>query len=275
MYRFWWWLVDKTGLILKAPLNVDIELAGKCNLACVMCPYGTDSFTNQGMMKKTMALQVIDEARKIGVKSIKFNFRGEPGLSKNLESLVQYAQGFEDVFINTNMLAFSEKRLVKLANIGLTKIIISVDGSTKADYEKIRIGGSFEKLVKNIKIFNFYKKKTKVILQMVSDRPDEMLKQIPADEYRFVKVQDRGQGIGKNKGKRRRCPQPRQRLVVAWDGTIYGCCSNWDDEFPLGNIKTTTLLEAWRGDRMKELREISTKCESFPCKECQVGGSYK
>jgi len=257
-------------------MNLDLELAGKCNLRCTMCPYSMD-FTDdmQGMMPIGMAEMALAEASRMGVKAVKFNYRGEPGLSKHLESLSNYAKslGFIDIFINTNLLAFSDKRLKRLHYSGLTRIIVSVDGSNKEDYEKIRVGGDFDKLVGKLKILS--KTPLKVILQMVSNKPDPALKTFPASEYRFVQVQDRGQGIEKKQGKRRRCPQPRQRLIVAWNGDIFGCCSNWNNEFPLGNYATMSLKQAWEGERMKQLRQISTKCQSFPCKDCQVSGSWK
>ena len=277
LYRLQWWWVDKTGLVPKSPINVDIELAGKCNLKCSMCSYGLETFdkSKQGMMPKAMAYKVLNEASDLGVKAIKFNFRGEPGLHKDLAELVKFAKSlnFVDVFINTNMLAFTEKRLVELAGAGLDKIIVSVDGADKETYEKVRVGGNFDKLLLNIKRFK-HLSTTKVILQMVGEKPDPRLKDIPADGYRFVKIQDRS-GKADNKRERRRCPQPRQRLVVGWDGTIFGCCHNWLNEYPLGNINKTTLDQAWDNQRMQALREMSIKCDSGPCRNCQVGVSYK
>lgn len=282
LYRFRWWLADHTAYLPKAPINLDLELAGKCQLSCTMCPYGLGTFdeSKQGMMPLEMAERALQEARAIGVKAIKLNFRGEPGLSKHLVPLINYAKalGFVDVFINTNLLAFSDSRLRQLVNSDIDKIIVSIDGCDKETYEKVRVGGDFDKLVKNIRklsVYRGFKLKPKIILQMVSEEPDERLYDLPADGYRFVKVQDRGQGIGKKTSKRRRCPQPRQRLVIGWDGTIFACCSNWGNEYPLGNYNEISLLDAWHGSKMQTLREISTKCDDFPCKDCQVSGSYK
>lgn len=281
-YRLKWWFVDKTGYIPKAPINLDLELAGKCNLKCTMCHYGMDAFdvSKQGMMDKNLAYKALDEAKEIGVKSVKFNFRGEPGLYKDLTELISYAKslGFVDVFINTNMLAFNKDRLEKLALSGLDKIIISVDGADQETYEKIRVGGNFQKLKENIRYYQRWlriaEKRTKVILQMVGEKPDPKLKDIIADEYRFVRMQDRS-GNAMEGRKRRRCPQPRQRIIVAWDGTLFPCCSNWENEYPLGNYKDMSLIDAWNGERMANIRNISVKCDQFPCKKCQVGVSYK
>lgn len=283
LYRLKWWFVDKTGWIPKAPINVDIELAGKCQLACTMCPYGTGDFdtSKQGMMPLQMALDVLMQAKEAGTKAIKLNFRGEPGLHKNLELVARMAKrlGFVDVFINTNLLAFKDARLKELMGCGFDKVIVSIDGTDKKTYEAIRKGGDFDKLVKKIHLINWWKKKlsseTKIILQMVCEKPDEKLKELEADGYRFVEVQDRGQGAAKKIRERRRCPQPRQRLVVAWDGMIFGCCSNWNNEYPIGNISQMSLKEAWNSERLRKLREISEKCDADPCKNCQVESSYK
>ena len=286
LYRFKWWLADTGRMTFDVPINLDIELAGKCQLACTMCPFGTGAFSEnmQGMMPRKMAEDLLIEAARIGIKSIKMNFRGEPGLSKDLESLISFAKalGFAEVFINSNMLAFNDKRLKALADSGLDKLIVSVDGASEETYEFIRVGGDFKKLVKNINLFNKYRKETKLIIQMVvmdSNRHEvEKIKKLGADEYRFVQVQDRGAGEGVTIKERRRCPQPFQRLVVGWDGTIFPCCSNWNNEYPLGNYKTMSLLEAWNSSKMSTLRHIqnqNTLADNFPCKNCQVKGSYK
>lgn len=286
-YRLKWWLADKGRIQFSAPINLDIELAGKCNLACRMCPYGTGAFTEdmQGMMPRKMAEKLLMEAAQIGVKAIKFNFRGEPGLHKDLEDLIVMAKvlGFVDVFINTNMLAFSEYRLKKLARSGINTLIVSVDGASEETYEYVRVGGDFNKLTKNIRLFQRYRQpKTKLVIQMVvqdSNRHEiDKLKTMGADEYRLVSVQDRGGGEGVDIRERRRCPQPFQRLVVAWNGTIFPCCSNWNNEYPLGNYNTMSLLDAWNSFPMKHLRDIQNKntlANNFPCKNCQVKGSYK
>lgn len=281
LYRLRWWLADHTPYLPKAPINLDLELAGKCNLSCTMCPYGTGAFDEsmQGMMDKEMALKALREGAAMGIKSVKFNFRGEPGLHKDLSELMIRAKalGYVDRFINTNLTAFSEERINALIKARPTKIIVSIDGITPEEYEETRKGAKWSKLVRNFHFLRearyVYSPETKIIIQSVgTEKPD--LTYLNADEYRFQPVQDRGQGDQRRTGERRRCPQPRQRLVIGWDGTIFPCCSNWNNEYPLGNYNTMSLKQAWNGYRMTKLRE-DTQCQNFPCKDCQVGGSWK
>ena len=270
----------------RFPVHVDIELAAKCQLACTMCPYGTGSFNEdlQGMMSPEMARVALKQARDGGALSCKLNFRGEPGLAPRLDEMVRLAKrlGFIEVAINTNMTAFSLRRLHQLATSGLDLMIVSVDGATKATYESIRINGEWEKLMRNLEFLRAMPCRPRVRIQMVEQKSNahekgDMQRVFGrlCDELVFQQVMDRGAGEGRS-GARKRCPQPWQRLIVAWDGTVFGCCSNWNNEYPLGNIKTETLQEIWRGERMQELRKLAAKPASgFPCKDCTVGSSYK
>jgi len=86
------------------PLNVDIELASVCNLACPFCFWGEADF-NQDMkqilpdgkpkkrlMPTEMALRIIDECAKIGVPALKFNWRGESTIHPEYSKILQYAR---------------------------------------------------------------------------------------------------------------------------------------------------------------------------------------
>lgn len=273
-------------LPLPFPVHVDIELAGKCQLACTMCPYGTGEFdkAKQGMMPLDLATAALASAYRGGAKSIKLNFRGEPGLSNSLNPLIYLAKRtykFTEVAINTNLTSFTAHRINSICDSGLDLIIVSIDGATKETYEKIRVKGDFDKLMRNLRILDRNPNKPKIRLQMVVQEDNQhevdFFKKRFAnlcDEMVFQPVRDRGAGEG-SVGERTRCPQPWQRLIVAWDGMVFGCCGNWDNEFPLGQFPEFSLSQIWNGPRMKELREHATKFSSHPCKNCTVGSSYK
>ena len=263
------------------PVHVDIELAGRCQLACTMCPYGTGEFDDslQGMMPRKMAILAIHQASEGGSSSIKLNYRGEPGLYPDLPFMIKFAKekGFVEVAINTNLTAFSCRRLKEVANAGLDLLIVSVDGATRETYEKIRINGDFEKLRSNLSFIRALGKRPRIRVQMVVQEENrhevsQMRKVFGplCDELVFQNIRS------SNKGERKRCPQPWQRLIVAWDGTVFACCSNWQNEWPLGNIKETSLKDIWKGRRLRELRMRAAHPESgFPCVTCKVGASYK
>jgi MoaA/NifB/PqqE/SkfB family radical SAM enzyme len=147
-----------------APLCIDIEVAAICDLACPFC-YRQFLATPDKIMDSHLAFTLIDEAAKLGVPSIKFNWRGEPLLNPNLSEYINYAKknGILETIINTNATLLDEKKSVELIESGLDVIIFSFDGGTKETYEKMRPGrfgdNSFESVYKNIINFCNLRKK--------------------------------------------------------------------------------------------------------------------
>lgn len=251
-----------------------------------MCPYGdhedgTGSFdaTRQGMMNETTAYKVIDEARSEGAMSIKLNFRGEPGLSKNLAPMVRFAKkvGYTEIAINTNLTAFSPRRIKDLADAGLDLLIVSADGATQQTYESIRKGGEFYKLISRLRYVMNLPKRPKVRIQMVAQKANRH--EIPLAVKLYGRLSDEFivQNLRQdNTGERKRCPQPWQRLVIMHDGQVGACCSNWNNEAVIGRYPDDGLKEIWEGKaRQALLATASDPNKGNPCKGCLVGGSYR
>jgi len=266
---------------LSFPTHVDIELSAKCNLRCVMCAYGDGSFdeSRQGMMSWSRAILAVSQASRGGAKSIKFNFRGEPGLSPYLVECVYSAKtlGFIEIAINTNLLAFSQRRLKELCDAGLNLMIVSIDGATKKDYEKIRVNGDWNKLLDNLRYVVSLKKRPRIRLQMVVQKDNQettdafrRLFEPYSDEIVFqIERSD-------NSGKRKRCPQSWQRLIVGWDGNVFGCCNQWGTEYVLGQFPKRCLYVLWNSEKAKHLRKLAKHPDrGEPCKSCTIGSSYK
>lgn len=280
-YRARFYIAGKFALPGSFPTHIDLELSGKCQLACIMCPYGTGDFdeSKQGMMPWDMCEDAIRQAAMGGAKSIKFNFRGEPGLSRNLVRAVALAkeQGVHETSINTNLTAFSHRRLNELAKAGLDLMIISVDGATSETYEKIREGGNWGKLISNFVHLNYMPRKPRIRIQFVEQEGNRH--EVEKFKVRFSHFADElvvQQVRESNQGKRVRCPQPYQRLIVAWDGKVFACCSNWANEWPVGQFPDASLSAIWcSNSRLFELRKRSTKFNDNPCRDCTVGVSYK
>lgn len=274
LYRFRWWWRGKSHTIGKGPVHVDIEMASDCNLRCSMCPYGDNDhpYLQRGMMDTDMAKRAVDEAGAMGVDSLKYQFRGEPGLNKHLEEIVEYSSRwpFVDKFMNTNGLAFSPSRIKRLAQAGLTRVILSVDGATRATYEKIRVQGNWDRLRARFKDFIAAGHKVQVQMTVQPDNQHEVAK--------FLTLWPGAKAVAKRLRQtgtvRAHCAQPYRRLIVAHDGTIFGCCNNWHNEFPVGDFRTQSLKEVWNGDRMNQLRKHA-KEGTGPCANCGVGEAWK
>lgn len=296
LYRFKWNYYPKIGLPSKFPFHVDIETTDSCNLRCVMCVHGQGKAVNTGFIDKEFARRVIRESADSGVYSIKLNWRGEPALYKDLSELVRFAKecGILEVQMNTNGIPFSEDKIKDIIQAGLDRIIISVDADSEQTYNKIRIGGNFKKLIDNIESFIRIRselglKKPFIRLQMVrmNENKDEVHAFVErwkgkVDDLRVSDVTDRGQGkeliVGDQVAVgRRRCPQPWQRLVVSREGIVLGCCSDWYQNWIVGDARNDSMKSIWKGERMRTLRKliVENKMDEFePCKSCYVKESY-
>ena len=148
------------------PLCIDIETASVCDLACPHC-YRQFIATPDKIMSKDLAFKLIDQASKLNVPSMKFNWRGEPLLNPLLPEIIDYAKkrGVLETIINTNATKLNLDMGKKIINSGLDLMIYSFDGGSKKSYEKMRPGrfkkNSFNEIYENILSFHKLKKKLK------------------------------------------------------------------------------------------------------------------
>ncbi len=146
-----------------APLCLDIETASICDLACPFC-FREYLATPDKIIDEKTCYNLIDQAVKLEIPSIKFNWRGEPLLHPKLPDFIKYAKqnGILETIINTNATNLNEKMSNKLIDSGLDFLIYSFDGGTKETYEKMRPGrfgkNSFDKVYNNIVNFSKIKK---------------------------------------------------------------------------------------------------------------------
>lgn len=296
-YRLEWSQSANTSFLPHRPLNVDIEVSDACNLKCQMCAHGIGTVNNVGTMKTDLAYRLIDECVELKVPSIKFIWRGEPTLHKDLPQLVKYAKdkGILEVGINTNGISPHENMFISLAEAGIDRLIFSVDGFSKESFEAIRIKGDYGVLWDNIHELIQWKKdnnKIKPLIRVQMVRQKLNAHEVDAfldywngkvEDVRISDVMNRGQGNSFAMGEqitvgRRRCPQPFQRLVIARDGRVSPCCADWDQKYIVGDVnKGDTLRKLWNDKGMKKIRDIQDKLEHDKidiCKNCYVKESY-
>jgi len=282
--------------VTRFPTHLDIELSDACNLRCIMCIQGIeDGVKGAGHMDTAFAKRMIDQGAARGLKSIKVNWRGESALHRDLGEIIRYAKSRRilDVQLNTNGIPYTAERIREIILAGLDRVIVSMDGATKETYERIRVRASYEKLRENVILFRKIRDelgrvKPFIRIQMVRmkdnahevDQFFEMWKPY-VDDIRISDVSNRGQGdvsVGDQVPVGRAvCPQPWQRMIIARDGRVLPCCSDWHMEWVIGDARKQDLTEIWRGGAMAELRQLlrERKLDGFaPCNHCYVKESY-
>jgi radical SAM protein with 4Fe4S-binding SPASM domain len=135
------------------PLYVQIEVTTKCNFRCVTCKR-TDETSSD--ISAELFKSIIDQYRPPRGFPARLDLTGlgEPLFHTGLVSMIRYAKehGFQ-VSFTSNFSLINERNALSLIESQLDFLYVSFDGATRETFEKIRIGGSFERTMSNVKLF--------------------------------------------------------------------------------------------------------------------------
>ena len=130
------------------------------------------------MLKPELFNKVIDEISPYTPYLILY-FQGEPYLNKNFFDFVSYASA-KNMYVatSTNAHYLNDVNARKTVESGLSRLIISIDGTTQDTYEQYRIGGKLSKVLEGAKNIVAWKRKLKsklphVIFQYLVVKPNE------------------------------------------------------------------------------------------------------
>ncbi|MCB0738588.1 MAG: radical SAM protein, partial [Bacteroidetes bacterium] len=142
------------------PFSISIEPTTSCNLRCPECPSGLRSFTrNTGMLNLATYQNVVDDLQDWLIYLILY-FQGEPYLNKDLFNFINYAnQKRIYTAISTNAHYLNNENCRKTIESGLSRLIISIDGTTQETYQQYRVGGNLDKVIEGTKNIIAWKKK--------------------------------------------------------------------------------------------------------------------
>lgn len=125
----------------QLPCLVDWAITPKCNLSCRHC-----RGMAEGELSTERARKLIDEIAELKPGWVIVE-GGEPLLREDLFELLGLLQQKQlEVHLITNGMLLNPRILSTLKQLG-TKVMISIDGATRATYEAIRGGASFERVV--------------------------------------------------------------------------------------------------------------------------------
>lgn len=136
--------------VFVKPRVVHIEPTVRCNLRCIHC-----DVTYWDRMCSDLTFEqfrhIIDQMPDLN--RVILHGMGEPLLNKDIYRNIEYASKVRKLttVMSSNGIAMNEDNARKLISNGLNALGISIDGATKETYEKIRIRGNFDRLIRNIK----------------------------------------------------------------------------------------------------------------------------
>lgn len=291
------------------PISITFEPTTSCNLRCPECPSGKREFTRPtGMLQNDFFKSTIDELYK-EISYLIFYFQGEPFLNPNFLDMVKYASA-KNIYTatSTNAHYLTDAVAKQTVESGLSRLIISIDGTTQETYEQYRIGGDLKKVIEGAENVVKWKKELRsktphIIFQFLVVKPNEhqikdvevLAKKIGVDEVRFktaqmydyvngnkliptiekysrYKKQTDGTYTIKNE-MLNHCWRLWHSTVITWDGLVVPCCFDKDAQHQLGNLKTESFKKMWQGNKYQNFRSavLRSRSEIDICKNCTEG----
>lgn len=144
------------------PLKLEIDLSTQCNLRCVMCYFVLDRFSKRKRVDMdTAEFERIAEQILPHCSRVSLSIGTEPMLSKDFEAILRVLGRFEVpwTYMSTNGLLLTESIVETMIDVQFKGFAVSVDAATPETYERIRHGGKFARLVKNLKMLQAAKRR--------------------------------------------------------------------------------------------------------------------
>lgn len=146
----------------NAPINLNVEVTSKCNMACTFCYHSKLPEDDVGNLELELYTKTLDDLNGFSeFSSVNLNGLGESLLRKDLGKFIEAAKsrGVIDVMFHTNVSIMNRKIAKDLIDSGIDKIVFSVDAPEQSKYESMRImsntgkGFSFDRVLKNVETF--------------------------------------------------------------------------------------------------------------------------
>lgn len=291
------------------PISIAFEPTTSCNLKCPQCPSGLRQFSRPtGKAQITVFEDLIDQISPT-LLYLTLYFQGEPYLHPQFLELVKYAHQ-NNIYTATSSNAhyLTDINAKKTVESGLDRIIISLDGTTQESYQKYRVGGNLDKVLKGVENLVHWKKKLKsktpyIILQFIVFQHNlEELKDIKIlakklkvdklaiktaqiydyqqdmelipekGKYARYQKNEKGEFYIKNK-LLNSCWRMWSSTVITWDGKIVPCCFDKDASKQFGDLNQNTFSTIWQNAGYNDFRKklLKSRKEIDICKNCSEG----
>lgn len=273
-------------LPIETPFRVTIDSSEVCNFKCNYCFRSEPVSSKWGYAQKNQIMQwktfekIVEQLQEFPTepKVIALSGSGEPLCNKKIPQMAHYIKekGFSSKMeMHTNAALLTENNVKEIAQCGIDKIVISLQGLNRDCYEKvckasIDFSSFFEKLEK---LYKYKSSNTIINIKIVREafeqpEDEELFYQLfsPIADNVFVEnvialwqqqrtyddtANVRSNKFGVNLGEINRCPILFTNLTISPEGDIWPCCVI-DPPLCLGNIENISLIQAWNSQRRKE-----------------------
>lgn len=236
-------------------------------------------------------------------------FQGEPYLNPNFLSYVAYAHK-KGIYTatSTNGHYLNPQQAEDTVTSGLSRLIISIDGTTQDTYSQYRVGGQLSKVIEGTKNLVDAKRRLgsqtpHIIFQYIVFKPNShqigdakaLADELGVDEIRFKTAQvydyQTSDTLIPTDGDFARyhrnpdgtyslknqllnhCWRMWQGCVITWDGAVVPCCFDKDASHQLGDTTQKPFAHIWKSSAYQQFRAsiLKTRKEIDICQNCTEG----
>ena len=289
LYRYKYRFFPLKKKIDDFPPCVQIEPTSVCNFRCIMCYQSDKTFSKKSNgfmsnMSLDLYKKIIDQIQG-NVEAVTLASRGEPTLNRDFSKMLDYSNNkFLAFKINTNASMLNEKLIHSILSTNIQSIVFSVDAAEKETYEKIRVNGKFEKIMRNLELFSDIRRKhyskSKHIVKMSGvkistdqsiNKMEEKFKDI-ADVIAFVNYTPWESSYENEPNNlEHACDELWTRMFIWADGKVNPCDYDYKSLLSKWNVKDTLIKNIWNSNDYNSLRDLHLNKQRKtiePCKRC-------
>jgi len=136
------------------PFSVELDITNQCNLRCTMCHFSDERVhkTKRQDIPQEDFSRIAEQMFPL-CNLLNLSFGTEPLLHRKFVDLLAIVKEYDIpcVYMVTNGLLLNQQLIERILRVnGLHNITISIDAAIRSTYERIRVGGNFERLIGNI-----------------------------------------------------------------------------------------------------------------------------
>ncbi|GAA4257649.1 radical SAM protein [Azospirillum formosense] len=290
---------DGTAML---PMRVRIESSSACNLRCRHCTTGVAYHsTERRLLKAEMFERILRELKGIeGLVSGVMYLGGEPLMNPQLESMIRRLRdetSIDQIHFVTNAMLATEERCRALADCGVEKIYVSIDGRSPEENDAIRRGSHYPTVRRNLNLMRRYLEPAGVqliisnnVLRRPGDPPTPVVPAFLIEDFPGLPIatnyaykwpgwtqtgEDPALVVDINPGRRHgNCGAPFTESVIRPNGDVTLCCYDISGIEVMGNLSQGSLADIWNGERYRAVRlaMIAGDEAALPgvCRNCPV-----
>lgn len=301
-------LLCRKPIVWGSPVSISVEPTNQCNLHCPECKVGSGWLRRQkGYLSLDLFKKLVDENQNTLI-WMNLYFQGEPYLHPQLPAMISYAsRAGIYTMVATNGHFLNGQSVVETVKSGLGLLLVSVDGTDQATYEKYRRGGNLSRVLSGIREVVRVKKTLNaghpnVVIQFLvtsvnEHQVDDIRKlgnKLGADDVwiktaqlglsenpaswvprrkRYARYTCEGSQIRPKNRLRNRCLRIWTTAVVTWDGLLVSCCFDKDAAYRMGDVAESGLSVCWKRKDFMDFRARVLKGRSGIgiCRNCTEG----